>query len=208
MGLRLLPAIFGVLAIPTFYVVARRLVGTRAALFGALLLAVSGLHVYYSQFARYWSLVFLLSTVYPYALYLGLRERNPRALALGLLTAVVAIAAHPPPDSCSAGWDSGWLPTYLRRDHLTRLWGQRSVRWAAVIFGLLVVALAVRFTSLLQGWISAHDQKPGTTNEFLLHLPGTPGVKQLAYLLGFGESLTLPLVARRRLGHLPAMAGT
>ncbi|MEA2713012.1 MAG: hypothetical protein QOK27_973, partial [Gemmatimonadales bacterium] len=61
LGLRLLPALFGVLAIPAFYFVARRLVGTRAALFGALLLTFSSLHVYYSQFARYWTLVFLLS---------------------------------------------------------------------------------------------------------------------------------------------------
>src|SRR6185312_1527604 len=81
-GLRFLPALFGALGIPVVYAVGRRLVGERAALFAAALLAVSPLHVYYSQFARYWSLVFLLSAVYPYALYLGLRERNRGALAL------------------------------------------------------------------------------------------------------------------------------
>ena len=64
-----LAALFGVLAIPALYLVGRRLIGTRAALFGALMLTVSGLHVFYSQFARYWSLVFLLSAIYPYAIY-------------------------------------------------------------------------------------------------------------------------------------------
>ena len=48
-GLRLLPGIFGVLGVPVFYLVARRLVGTTAALFGAFLLAVSSIHVYYSH---------------------------------------------------------------------------------------------------------------------------------------------------------------
>src|SRR5688500_16874169 len=51
LSLRLLPAVFGVLAIPTIYFVGRRLVGTRAAFFAAFFLAVSPLHVYYSQFA-------------------------------------------------------------------------------------------------------------------------------------------------------------
>ncbi|MGH8594186.1 MAG: glycosyltransferase family 39 protein [Gammaproteobacteria bacterium] len=39
--LPLLPALFGVLAVPGLYFVARRLVGARAALFGALLLTVT-----------------------------------------------------------------------------------------------------------------------------------------------------------------------
>src|SRR5688572_5649646 len=40
-GLRLLPALFGVLTIPAFYFIARSLVGVRAALFGTLLLVFS-----------------------------------------------------------------------------------------------------------------------------------------------------------------------
>ena len=83
-GIRLLPATFGVLAIPVLYLVTRRFFGARAALFAAALLAVSPVHVFYSQFGRYWSLVFLFATIYPYALYLGVRHRSRRALALGL----------------------------------------------------------------------------------------------------------------------------
>jgi predicted membrane-bound mannosyltransferase len=81
-GLRLLPAVFGVLAVPALYLVCRRLAGARAALWAALLLAVSPLHIMYSQLARYWSLVFLLCLIYPYALYLGIREGNRGWLAL------------------------------------------------------------------------------------------------------------------------------
>jgi len=81
-GLRLLPAIFGVLAVVTLYLVGRRLIGARAALCGAFILAVNPLQVMYSQLARYWSLVFLLSTIYPFALYLGIRERDRRWFAI------------------------------------------------------------------------------------------------------------------------------
>src|SRR3954470_17033805 len=71
LGLRILPAFFGVLAIPTVYFVGRRLVGSRAALFAALLVALSPIHIYQSQYARYWSLVFLLSAAYPFAIHFG-----------------------------------------------------------------------------------------------------------------------------------------
>src|SRR5438552_1952244 len=47
-GLRLLPATFGLLAIPAFYLVSRRLIGIRAALLGTLLLTVSPVLVLYS----------------------------------------------------------------------------------------------------------------------------------------------------------------
>src|SRR5215217_1695136 len=47
--LRILPALFGAVAIPAFYFIVRRLVGSRAALFGTLLLTVSPLHILYSQ---------------------------------------------------------------------------------------------------------------------------------------------------------------
>ena len=77
-GLRLMPALAGVAAIPAFYFVTRRLLGARAALFGTLLIAVSPLQVFYSQFARYWSLVFLFCAASPFALYRGVRDRRRR----------------------------------------------------------------------------------------------------------------------------------
>ena len=198
-GLRLFPALFGVLAIPTFYLVARRLVGTRAALFGALLLTVSSLHVYYSQFARYWSLVFLLTSVYPYAIYLGLREGNRRMLVLGLVTGVLAVLAHPISILLVGGLGVWILATYARRDQLVTLWNRRAVRWAALAVVVLSAAVVARFMPMLRGWISMHDQDP-KSGEFMLHLPGNAGVKQIAYVLSYVDSLTLPLVLAAVLG--------
>lgn len=190
-GLRLLPAIFGVLAIPTFYIVAQRLIGTRGALFGALLVTVSPLHIYYSQFARYWSLVFLLSAVYPYLLYIGIRERNGRALAAGLVACVVASLAHPSSILLVGGLAVWFLATQVTRDQLAHLWHQRSVRWGALIVVVLAVVVAIRFIPMLNSWL--YTDKPLESGAFLLHLPGGRGMKEISYLLSFVDSITVPV---------------
>jgi hypothetical protein len=199
LGLRLLPAIFGVLNIPIFYLVARRLVGTRAALLGTLLLTVSPLQVYYSQFARYWSLVFLLSSVFPYALYLGIRERNRRALAIGLVTGVAAALAHPVSVLLVGGLVIWFLVTSLRLSDVTQWWGQRRVRWGVLIAIILAGLVALKFLPVLHGWIAEHDKKPGS-GQFLLRSPNQPGVKQIVYLAAYVESLTLPVVLAALVG--------
>ena len=199
LGLRILPALFGVLAVPAFYLVGRRLIGTRAALFGALLLTVSGLHVFYSQFARYWSLVFLLSAVYPYALYLGVREGNRRALAFGLVTAVLAVLAHPV-SILLAGGPAIWLAlTYLRPGYLKDAWNHKGFRWGAALAVVLAVVIAVRLLPILQGWISMHDQNPGS-GQFLHGPKRGHGIKQLVLLTAYVESLTLPVVLAGAVG--------
>ena len=96
----------------------RQLVGTRAALIGAFFLATSGLFVTYSQFGRYWTLVFLLSSVYPYALYLGIRDSNGRMLVLGAAAAVLAVLAHPCSVLLMGGLGAWIIVTYARRDRL------------------------------------------------------------------------------------------
>ena len=192
LGLRLFPALFGVLAVPAVYLVGRRLLGTRAALFTAFLIAVSSFHVYYSQFARYWSLVFLLSAIYPYAIYVGVRERNREALFVGFITGALAILAHPVSTLLVGGLGLWLMATYLRRDHMAWLWGQRAARWGLLAFVIVALVLAVRYIPMLQDWITVRTQPKG--GQFLLHLPGGPGLKQLAVLLSYADTLTLPVV--------------
>ena len=192
-GLRLVPALASVLSIPVFYAVARRLLGTRSALFSTLLLTVSGLQVFYAQFARYWSLVFLFSAVYPYALYLGVRERDGRWLALGCVTMVLAVLSHPVSAIAVGGpalW-AGWI--LLRPRYLRQAWAHHSLRWGIVVAAVLAVALLARVVPLLRGWISMHDRSPGM-GQFLLPPDRPDGVKQLVFLLSFMESLTFPVV--------------
>jgi dolichyl-phosphate-mannose-protein mannosyltransferase len=197
-GLRILPAIFGVLAVPALYFVTRRLVGTRAALFSAFLVAISSIHVYYSQYARYWTLVFLLCSIYPFAIYLGIRERNGRTLALGLVTGVLAVLSHPVSVLLFGGLGVWIAATYLKRERLSELWSQRGVRWGALFAIVLMAAVVLRFIPMLSSWISMHDTGKG--GEFLLHLPAGVGVKQISYVLAYTESLTFPLVLTAPVG--------
>jgi Dolichyl-phosphate-mannose-protein mannosyltransferase len=192
LGLRLLPALFGILAVPVCYLLWRHLAGSRAALASAFLVALSPVLVLYSQLARYWSLVFLLCAVYPYALYLGIRKGSRGWLVLGGVCAVLAALAHPV-SFVLLGGIALWLAPDLKREHLTRLWQQRAVRWAVGITGLLAVVALVRLTGLLEGWITMHDLKPGYGQ--FLHGPRlATGMRQVMYLAGFAESLTFPVV--------------
>jgi len=192
LGLRLLPALFGVLAIPTIYVICRRLGGTRAALCSALLVALSPLDIMWSQLARYWSLVFLLCAIYPYAIYLGIRERNRRWLALGCVTGVLAILAHPMSVLLLGGL-ALYLVAGLRREDFLGLWSRTTARRTVVLAVMLLAVILVRFIPMLQGWISAHDS-PARHGQFLRHPPLAQGLKQIAYLLIYVESLTVPVV--------------
>ena len=198
-GLRVLPALFGVLAIPTLYLIGRRLIGVRAALLGALLLTVSPLHVFYSQFARYWSAVFLFSAVYPFALYLGVRDRDRRATAVGLVTGVLAVLAHPVAVLLVGGPAIWFAATLLRPARLRALWNERRFRWGVLVAAVLAGLVAVRMVPVLQHWISLHDKNPGS-GEFLLRVPGGAGPKQVFYVLAFVESLSLPVVLAALLG--------
>lgn len=198
-GLRVLPAVFGVLAVPALYLISSRLLGARTALFASLLLAVSPLHVFYSQFARYWSLVMLLCAVYPYALFLGIRNRSSGMLALGFSMGALAALAHPVSLLLLGGMGIWFVASYVRPSYLAQAWNQRSVRWGTLVAVVLLVVIAIRFVPMLQNWITQHDKAPGT-GQFLVSTPGGPGVKQIFYILAFIESLTVPLVLAAVLG--------
>ncbi|HYC32117.1 MAG TPA: glycosyltransferase family 39 protein [Gemmatimonadales bacterium] len=190
-GLRFLPAVFGVLGIPALYYSARRLAGSTAAMWSALLLTVSALHVFYSQLARYWSAVFLFSAIYPYALYVGIRDRDRRAVAVGLLAGLLAVLAHPV-SILLVGGPALLLLSRLRRAHLASLWRQQTVRWVLGILAIVLVAVVVRFVPILQAWITMHDQNPGS-GQFLLRAPMAFGLKQVFYVIAYFESLSAPI---------------
>ena len=197
-GMRLVPAIAGTIAIPALFLMGRRIVGTRAALFAALLVTLNPTQILYSQLARYWSLVFLFCSIAPFALYLGVRDRSGRMFALGVVATILAGLSHPV-GVLSIGGPALLLLFSLRREQLAQWWRHAGVRWGAVAL-LVVFALALyRFVPLLYGWVSMHDQLPGY-GQFLLPGQPPPGIKQLLRLLGLADSLTVPVV-------LAALAG-
>ena len=191
-GLRLFPALAGVAAIPALYAVGRRLLGTRAALFGTLFLAVSGLQVFYAQFARYWSLVFLFCAVYPFALYLGARDRSRGMLLLGGVTLILAVLAHPV-SAVLAGGPVLWLLfRYGRPQYLRQAWAHPGVRWAVLVAVVLAGLLSIRLVPQLYDWITMHDKNPGM-GQFLLGPKLPHGPKQAALLAAYLEGLTFPV---------------
>lgn len=152
-GLRLLPAVFGVLAVPAMFWTVRSLFGARTGLIAATLVVFNPWHLYWSQFARYYSLVFLLCAIFPILLYRGGVERQVRLAVAGAMLAVLAILAHPSAALVLAGntvWfvlSPGRLSTMLPR--------QRGARAALLAVGLVVtVVIMYRITATLVDWFS------------------------------------------------------
>lgn len=88
-----LPSILaGVIGLWLFYPLGRRLVGRGPAWLATLLLAVHPFHVYYSRFARPYTLVFLLALVLVYALVRALEGR--RGWLVAALTAALLPWMH------------------------------------------------------------------------------------------------------------------
>lgn len=83
---RLAPALFGVLAIPIFYFLVRKIFGPFIAVATALLLAVSPWHLYWSQNSRFYTSLFLFYNIGLLSFYIGTKENSLRYLALSLVS--------------------------------------------------------------------------------------------------------------------------
>lgn len=75
-AVRFLSLAFGVLIIPTVYLLGRRLFGAGNGLLAAFLTALSPYHVWYSQEAKMYSLVALLALLSLYLFHLALRKNQ------------------------------------------------------------------------------------------------------------------------------------
>lgn len=83
-ALRLLPALFGIASVPLLYLLFRRPAGERAAFWAATLMALSPWHVFWSQNARYYTLLLLLALVL-YRLAWDWWEEGGRARLAGII---------------------------------------------------------------------------------------------------------------------------
>jgi hypothetical protein len=93
--LRLPPFVFGVLGVWLTAELGRRAFGTTAGLVSAFLVAISPWHLYASQYARYWTLVYALAALVYIALPRAVDIDRPAAYVLALLTIVVGALTHP-----------------------------------------------------------------------------------------------------------------
>ena len=93
-ALRLLPALFGTAAIPFAYLAGRELVSERAGVAAAALVAVNPLLVWYSQEARAYSLLVLLSAVALWLFARALGDPTPRRLWSWAAVSALALVTH------------------------------------------------------------------------------------------------------------------
>lgn len=93
--LRLPFAFCGIVSVPLLALVGAQLVGTRAALLSALLLTLNPWHVFWSQNARGYVLVFFFSTLAATAFWRGIRRRSRGLCAAGVGLALLGGAFHP-----------------------------------------------------------------------------------------------------------------
>ena len=94
LGARFVPVVMGVLAVPVLYRVARPMVGVGGALCASLFLAFSSFHIYHSQNARYYAVLFVLSTLLLGCLHRGFERGRRLDLLLAMLLLVVMFWTH------------------------------------------------------------------------------------------------------------------
>lgn len=152
--MRILPAVFGVLSVPAVYWVTRRVATPAAGLVAAFLVAVHPEHVYWSQFARYYSLAFLMTTLYPFAFYWAVRERRWTWAFVGILAAAVGGLAHPS-SLLPLGAVGLWGVYELSR---TRKLSRRQLAWILVV-AVAVIASALTYAlPILERWIALPER--------------------------------------------------
>lgn len=93
-ALRSLSALAGTATIPVAYAAAARLKSKRAGLYTAALTALSPLLIWYSQEARAYALLVLLSALSFYFFSRCLEDQRGRPLALWAMTSSLALATH------------------------------------------------------------------------------------------------------------------
>ena len=93
-AIRALSAVFGVLTIVVVYALANELFGPRVGLLSALLLALSPLHIWYSQETRMYVMVTALSLVASYLMLLALRRKRMRYWVGYVLASALALYTH------------------------------------------------------------------------------------------------------------------
>jgi mannosyltransferase len=93
-GLRSLSAVAGVLTVPVVYAAGSKLISRRVGLVAAAIAACNPLLIWYSQEARSYSLLVLLSAVSLLAFAYARAEPTPRNVAAWVIASALALATH------------------------------------------------------------------------------------------------------------------
>jgi mannosyltransferase len=186
-GLRSLSAILGVLAVPVGYAAAARLVSRRAGLIAAALVAINPYLIWYSQEARAYSLVVLLTGAGLLAFAYARENPSGAAMAAWVILSGLALSTEYYAALVVAP-EALWL-LYLYR------------RRRSVLVGM--AALAVWSAPLL--WFAVSQNATGHAS-WIAPLPLAPRVGQVIpqFLIGYGAPAYAVLM---RVAEVAALAG-
>ncbi|MFL5887247.1 MAG: glycosyltransferase family 39 protein [Thermoleophilaceae bacterium] len=155
-GLRSLSAVIGTLTVPAAFYAARELVSRRAGLVCALLVAVNPWLIWYSQEARAYALLVLVSTVALVFFARAARTGSRRDVVLWAVVAAVAVCSHYFAVFTIAP-EAAWLLYVWQRE-------RRPLR--PLLFGFAGVAVVCGALVPL-----ARDQRHGDRQAFIHDLP-------------------------------------
>jgi 4-amino-4-deoxy-L-arabinose transferase-like glycosyltransferase len=148
-ALRSLSALAGVATVPVAFATARKLFGNRTAVVVGALVACNPLLIWYSQEARSYALLVLLTSLSLLALVHAREDPSPRRLTLWVLASALALATHYYAILAILP-QTIWLLVEHRR--------RRSVLWAVgavAACGLALIPLALHQNATGRGnWIS------------------------------------------------------
>jgi 4-amino-4-deoxy-L-arabinose transferase-like glycosyltransferase len=201
---RLVPALVGVAAVPLLYLLLRRCMARPGALAAAFLLALSPWHIYWSQNARFYTLLFLFFNLGLLLFYLGIERNRPWLLLAALV--LFGMAAR---ERFAALLGMPALALYLVLVALLPFGKPRglTLRNLAVFFGPAVLAgliLLLPFLRNLDGWFAGFGRLNNTPFFLLAGTTYYIGAPLAAFA---GLSALLALRAKNRLALLLILSG-
>lgn len=159
--LRIFPLLFGIASILAVYGFARRSLGAPTALIAAALVAIHPGQLYWSQYARYYTLAFLLTVVATWASYLAATENRVRWYVVALCAWALGWFAHPSTALVAAAVALWVLWQFYGRWQSRH--GSRSmsfkIAFVLTVF-LFVLAASLLWLPMLRDWY-ALEQKWG-----------------------------------------------
>jgi hypothetical protein len=193
-GLRSLSALVGVLTVPVAYAAGTKLFSRRAGLIVAALTACNPMLVWYSQEARSYALLVLLTTVALLA-FAHLRTRPTRGwMVTWVIAAALALATHYYAALAIAP-EAIWLLAHYRPRRMVRYGVEALVVWSAP----LAVLAFRQMNSGVYGWLAKVpilQRAEGVPTSFAIG-PGAPGGSYLLLASAIVVAVSAWLIVRR-----------
>jgi hypothetical protein len=207
--LRLLPTLFGVLGVWMTWRLGRALIGARAGLVAALLVAISPWHLYSSSTARYYTLVYLLACVALVWLPAAYATDSKRHYLVTLATLMVGTLTHPSFVVAMVGPVIGL--TLVRPDYsLGWRWpSRRGWMYLWLPYAAFIVAVVTILTLIGRGSTMTNADSRGVLATLRLVPAMIDWMTVTVFVAGLGGAVMLAAAARpeRRVGMM-ALAAT